>query len=92
VLDAIRLTRFGLSLEPGNVHGAALDRDVVKPFITRGGASVLAIKDPQSLNRRLAELFAAQPLAGLSPTGTKCPAPPPGFGSASPTPAPSPTP
>jgi len=92
VLDAIRLARFGLSLEPGNVHGAALDRDVVRPFITRGGASVLAIKDPQSLNRRLAELFAAQPLAGLSPTGTKCPPPPPGFGAAPPSPAPSPTP
>lgn len=99
VLDAIRLTRFGLSLEPENVHGAALDRDVVKPFITKGGASVLAIKDPQSLNRRLAELFTAQPLAGLNSTGTRCPPPPEGlapppprFGVAQPTPAPSPTP
>ncbi len=97
VLDAIRLTRFGLSLEPGNVHGTALDRDVVRPFITRGGASVLAIKDPQSLNGRLAELFTAQPLAALSPTGTKCPPPPEGLapppkGLGPPTPAPSPTP
>jgi LCP family protein required for cell wall assembly len=86
VLDVIRLSQLGLSLEPGNVHGAALDRDVLKPYVTKGGASVLVIKDKESLNKRLGEVFTSRPLAELGKTNGKCPAPPPGF--KAPTPAP----
>ncbi len=79
VLDVIGLSRLALSLEPGNVHGAALDQDVIKPLVTKGGASVLVIKDQESLNKRLGELFTARPLVDLRKTKGKCPAPPPGF-------------
>ena len=86
VLDIIGLSRLALSLESGSVRGTALDRDVTRSFITKGGASVLVIKDHESLNRRLGELFTARPLADLGSTRGKCPPPPPGF--ALPQPAP----
>ena len=87
VLDVIRLSRLALALDPGSVTGTALDHDVVKGFVTKGGASVLVIKDQASLNKRLNELFTAKPLADLGKTSGKCPAPPPGFEAPKPVPS-----
>jgi anionic cell wall polymer biosynthesis LytR-Cps2A-Psr (LCP) family protein len=87
LLDVIGLARFGLDLKPENVRGTALDHDVVKSFVTSGGAAVLVIKDPPALAARLEEVFASKPLAELGKSATgKCPAPPPAF--AKPAPAP----
>jgi polyisoprenyl-teichoic acid--peptidoglycan teichoic acid transferase len=79
VLDVLRLVRFGLTLDSAKVTGASLAPDVVKPYRTSGGASVLVIKDKASLNQRLGEMFTSRPLAELGKSNGKCPAPPPGF-------------
>jgi LCP family protein required for cell wall assembly len=80
LLDVIGLARFGLALKPENVHGAALDHDVVKGYRTSGGASALAIKDPATLQARLADMFSSRTLADLGKSATgKCPPAPPGF-------------
>jgi anionic cell wall polymer biosynthesis LytR-Cps2A-Psr (LCP) family protein len=79
VVDVIRLVRFGLSLEQHEATGAAMDQDVVKPYETSSGASVWVIKDRASLDKRLAEMFAGQPLSDLGRVAGKCPAAPPGF-------------
>ncbi len=79
VLDVLRLARFGLQLDSTKVTGTALAPDVIKPYRTKGGASVLVIKDQASLKQRLGEIFTAKPLADLGKTTGKCPAPPPGF-------------
>jgi LCP family protein required for cell wall assembly len=89
VLDLLRLVRFGLTLDPQKVTGASLS-DVIKPYRTKGGASVLVIKDKASLNRRLGEMFTSRPLAELGKTNGKCPAPPPGFKVPAPRPTPKP--
>jgi LCP family protein required for cell wall assembly len=86
VLDALRLARFGLALDPKKVTGASLAPDVIQPFRTKGGAAVLVIKDKASLNRRLGEMFTSRPLADLGKTNGKCPAPPPGFKAPAPRP------
>lgn len=89
LLDVIGLAGFGLELQPENVHGTALDRDVVKSYVTPRGASVLVIKDPATLRARLAGMFSSKPLSdlGRSETG-KCPPPPRGFSSPNPSPGP----
>jgi LCP family protein required for cell wall assembly len=88
LLDVIGLARFGLDLKPENVRGTALDHDVVKSFVTSGGAAVLVIKDPPTLVARLEDIFASKPLAELGKNATgKCPPPPPGFAKPASTPA-----
>ena len=88
LLDVIGLARFGLELKPENVRGATLDHDVVKSFVTSGGAAVLVIKDPPTLVARLEEIFVSQPLAELGKHASgKCPPPPPGFAKPTSTPA-----
>jgi anionic cell wall polymer biosynthesis LytR-Cps2A-Psr (LCP) family protein len=88
LLDVIDLARFGLDLKPENVRGTALDHDVVKSFVTSGGAAVLVIKDPPSLAARLEEIFASKPLAELGKNASgKCPPPPSGFAKPASTPA-----
>jgi LCP family protein required for cell wall assembly len=89
LLDMIELARFGLELKPENVRGTALDHDVVKSYMTPGGAAVLVVKDPVSLSARLEEMFASKPLAelGKSVSG-KCPPPPAGFAPPAATPVP----
>jgi hypothetical protein len=52
---------------------------VTRSYVTKGGASVLLIKDQASLDKRLGEMFTAKPLADLGQTAGKCPPPPPGF-------------
>jgi hypothetical protein len=80
LLDVIDLARFGLDLKPEDVHGTALDHDVVKSYLTSGGAAVLAIKDRATLFARLEEMFSSKPLAELGKNASgKCPPPPPGF-------------
>lgn len=79
VLDVLRLVRFGLELDSTKVTGTALAPDVIKPYTTKGGASVLVIKDQASLKKRLGEMFSSRPLADLGKTSGKCPPPPPGF-------------
>jgi LCP family protein required for cell wall assembly len=82
VLDVVRLAKLGTELKPQNVHGAALDRDVVQNTTTSGGASVLTIKDAATLQKRLDTLFAGKSLSelGQSQAGSgACPPPPPGF-------------
>jgi LCP family protein required for cell wall assembly len=79
LLDVARLAKFGLDLQPGNLHGAALD-GVVQPHVTGGGASVLVIKDQAALDARLATLFAGRPLADLGKSQAgQCPPKPAGF-------------
>ena len=46
LLDVIGLARFGLELKPENVRGTALDHDVVKGYVTSGGAAVLVDQGP----------------------------------------------
>jgi polyisoprenyl-teichoic acid--peptidoglycan teichoic acid transferase len=88
LLDMIGLARFGLELKPENVRGAALDHDIVKSYVTSGGAAVLVIKDTPTLAARLEEIFASQPLAELGKNASgKCPPPPPGFAKPVSTPA-----
>ncbi len=89
VLDVLRLARFGLALDGKNVTGASLAPDVIVPYKTKGGASVLVIKDKASLNKRLGEMFTAKPLADLGKSNGKCPPAPPGF-KPHPTPTPKP--
>jgi hypothetical protein len=79
VLDVIRLVRFGLSQDARKLTGAALDQDVIKPYKTSSGASVLVIKDKASLQQRLAEMFSGKPLSDLGKVTGECPTPPPGF-------------
>ncbi|OQA47350.1 MAG: Regulatory protein MsrR [Chloroflexi bacterium ADurb.Bin325] len=80
LLDVVGLARLGLGLKAEDVHGAALDRDVVEPFVTKGGASVLRFKDQMALRKRLSELFDARPLSALGRSDpTACPPKPPGF-------------
>ncbi|MGE5602276.1 MAG: LCP family protein, partial [Nitrososphaerales archaeon] len=79
LFDVLRLARFGLALDSTKVTGTSLAPDVVKPYKTSGGASVLVIKDKASLIQRLGEMFTSRPLADLGKTNGKCPAPPPGF-------------
>jgi polyisoprenyl-teichoic acid--peptidoglycan teichoic acid transferase len=93
LLDVISLARFGLDLKPEDVHGTALDHDVVKSFVTSGGAAVLVIKDSPTLAVRLEEIFASKPLAELGKNASgKCPPPPPGFARPASTVAPEVTP
>ena len=93
LLDVIGLARFGLELKPENVGGIALDHDVVKSYVTSGGAAVLVIKDPPTLAARLEGIFASKPLAELGKNVSgKCPLPPPGFTKPTSTPAPGVTP
>ena len=93
LLDVIGLARFGLELKPEAIRGAALDHDVVKSFVTSGGAAVLVIKDPPTLVARLEDLFASKPLADLGKNASgKCPPPPPGFAKPASTPTPGVTP
>ena len=93
LLDVIGLARFGLALKPENVRGTALDHDVVKGYVTSGGAAVLVIKDPPTLAARLEEIFASKPLAELGRNASgKCPPPPPGFARPAATPVPGITP
>jgi LCP family protein required for cell wall assembly len=88
-LDVVQLAQLGLALKPENVHGTALDRDVVQSYVTPGGASVLVVKSQDALHKRLEAMFSSQPLSelGKSETG-KCPPPPPGFQHLNPTPTP----
>jgi polyisoprenyl-teichoic acid--peptidoglycan teichoic acid transferase len=80
LLDVVKLVRFGLNLKAENVHGAALDRDVVEQFVTKGGASVLRFKDPVALRKRLSEVFATRSLSALGRSdANKCPPKPAGF-------------
>ena len=92
VLDVLRLARFGLSLDSTKVTGAALAPDVIKPYKTKGGASVLVIKDQASLKKRLGEMFTAKPLADLGKTNGKCPPAPSGFKQLPPAPTATPKP
>ena len=78
ILDVLRLVRFGLALDSTKITGASMS-DVVQPYRTKGGASVLIVKDRASLNRKLGEMFTSRPLAELGKTNGKCPAPPAGF-------------
>ena len=80
LLDVIGLARLGLELKAENVHGAALDRDVVEQFVTKGGASVLRFKDQATLRKRLSELFDTRPLSALGRSDpAACPPKPKGF-------------
>jgi hypothetical protein len=80
LLDVIRLAKFGLELEPEDLHGTALDRDVVVQHVTGGGASVLIFKDQTALRKRLSEVFTSQPLADLGKAEVgECPPAPAGF-------------
>jgi polyisoprenyl-teichoic acid--peptidoglycan teichoic acid transferase len=89
LLEVIGLARFGLELKPENVRGTALDHDVVKSYLTLGGAAVLVIKDPPTLAARLEGIFASKPLAELGKNASgKCPPPPPGFAKPAATPGP----
>ncbi len=89
LLDVIGLAGFGLELKPEKVHGTTLDHDVVKSYVTPGGASVLVVKDPATLAARLAGMFSSKPLSELGKNETgRCPPPPPGFSSLNPTPVP----
>jgi LCP family protein required for cell wall assembly len=93
LLDVIGLARFGLDLKPEEVRGTALDHDVVKSYVTSGGAAVLAIKDRATLFARLEEMFSSKPLADLGKSESgKCPPPPPGFAKQVSTPIPGITP
>jgi len=93
LLDIIRLAKLGIDLNPANVHGTVLDRDVVGNYTTPGGGSVLTVKDQEALRKRLAQLFAATPLSDLGyKQGDRCPPPPPGFPNLNPTPVPTATP
>ncbi len=93
LLDVIGLAKFGLELKPENVRGAALDHDVVKSYVTSGGAAVLVIKDAATLATRLDEIFSSRPLAELGKHESgKCPPPPPGFARPVSTPVPGITP
>ena len=89
VLDVLRLARFGLALDSSKVTGASM-ADIVQPYRTKGGASVLIIKDKASLNRKLGEVFSSRPLAELGRTNGKCPPRPSGFASPAPRPTPKP--
>jgi LCP family protein required for cell wall assembly len=92
LLDIIRLAKLGIDLQPGNVHGTVLDRDVVGNYTTPGGGSVLIVKDQAALQKKLAQLFAATPLSDLGKKeGGGCPPPPPGFPNLNPTPVPTAT-
>jgi LCP family protein required for cell wall assembly len=92
LLDIVRLATLGMDLEPQNVHGTVLDQDVVQPWTTPGGGSVLIIKDQEALRQKLAGLFSSQPIANLGKNeGPKCPPPPPGFPNLNPTPVPTAT-
>ena len=93
LLDVIGLAKFGLELRPDNVRGNALDHDVVKSYVTSGGAAVLVIKDPPALAARLAEMFSSRPLSELGKNESgKCPPAPPGFAKPVSTPVPEITP
>jgi LCP family protein required for cell wall assembly len=87
LLDMIQLARLGLEMEPQNVHGVVLDQDVMLPWTTPGGGSVLIVKDQAALEKKLAGLFSSQPIADLGKKqGPKCPPPPAGFPNLNPTP------
>lgn len=89
LLDIIRLAKLGIDLDPRNVHGTVLDRDIVENYTTPGGGAVLRIKDHEALQQRLANLFSATPLSDLGKKQDgKCPPPPPGFPNLNPTPVP----
>jgi LCP family protein required for cell wall assembly len=93
VLDIIRLATVGMEMEPQDVHGTVLDQDVVEPWTTPGGGSVLVIKDEEALRKKLDGLFTSQPIADLGKKqGPKCPPPPRGFPNLNPTPVPTETP
>jgi polyisoprenyl-teichoic acid--peptidoglycan teichoic acid transferase len=80
LLDVVGLARLGLELQAENVHGAALDRDVVERYVTKGGADVLRFRDQATLRRRLSELFDTRPLSTLGRSDpAACPPKPKGF-------------
>jgi polyisoprenyl-teichoic acid--peptidoglycan teichoic acid transferase len=92
-LDIARLAALGMEMDPRNVHGTVLDQEVMAPWTTPGGGSVLVVKDPAVLQTKLAGLFAAQPISELGKKqGPKCPPAPPGFKDLNPTPEPTATP
>jgi LCP family protein required for cell wall assembly len=93
LLDIVRLAGIGMEMEPKNVHGTVLDQEVMGPWTTPGGGSVLIVKDQAALQKKLAGLFAAQPISDLGKkVGPKCPPAPPGFKDLNPTPEPTLTP
>jgi anionic cell wall polymer biosynthesis LytR-Cps2A-Psr (LCP) family protein len=93
LIDIIRLAQLGLEMEPQNVHGTVLDQEVMEPWTTPGGGSVLVVKDQATLEKKLAGLFASQSIAELGKKqGPKCPPAPPGFKNLNPTPEPTATP
>jgi LCP family protein required for cell wall assembly len=80
LLDVIRLAKLGTEMEPQNVHGTVLDNEVVGPWTTPAGGSVLVVKDQALLEKKLAGLFSSPSIAELGKKqGPKCPAPPAGF-------------
>jgi LCP family protein required for cell wall assembly len=89
LLDIVRLATLGMGMEPQNVHGTVLDQEVMGPWITPGGGSVLVVKDRAALEKKLAGLFAGQPISDLGKKqGPKCPPAPAGFKDLNPTPEP----
>jgi polyisoprenyl-teichoic acid--peptidoglycan teichoic acid transferase len=89
LLDIVRLAKLGMAMEPQNVHGTVLDQEVMGPWTTPGGGSVLVVKDRAALEKKLAGLFGAQPISDLGKKqGPKCPPAPAGFKDLNPTPAP----
>jgi LCP family protein required for cell wall assembly len=92
LLDILRLSQLGASLQPGEVHSLVLGMQVMGNYITPNGAWVLVVRDRSKLESELANLFGGVLLADLAhnqaPNG-KCPPAPRGF--AAPQPAPTPT-
>jgi LCP family protein required for cell wall assembly len=87
LVDIIRLAQVVLEMEPQNVHGIVLDQEVMQPWTTPGGGSVLVVKDQAALEKKLAGLFSSQSIAELGKKqGPKCPPPPAGFKNLNPTP------
>jgi LCP family protein required for cell wall assembly len=89
LLDIVRLVGLGMEMEPQNVHGTVLDQEVMAPWTTPGGGSVLIVKDRDALQKKLAGLFTAPSISDLGKKqGPKCPPAPSGFKDLNPTPKP----
>lgn len=73
---AVKLARLAVRLQPQDVHGMQMDRDLVEDHTTPEGWQVLVLKDRATVQEKLAGIFSGEPLSesGKSRTTTsECP-------------------
>ncbi len=79
LIQLLDLSRYAVSLEPGNVRAAAVTNDQVDRFIAASGADVLVINDPSKISALIDGIWEGESLAEANRSdAASCPAPPAG--------------